>query len=85
MLQCADILTEVTGKKIVYVEVTAEQLVEKLKSSGMPEEYAKMLASMESLVKDGAEARMNDVVLRVTGKKPKSFREFAQENRDAWN
>lgn len=82
---CADILSEVTGKKIVHVNVTVEQLAEHhMRMSGMPEEYAKALASMDIPISNGSEARLNDVVLSVTGKRPKSFREFAQENRDVW-
>ncbi|ROW07821.1 hypothetical protein VMCG_03375 [Cytospora schulzeri] len=82
---CADILSEVTGKKIVHVSVTAEQLAERhMRISGLPENYAKVLASTDTLIKNGSEARLNDVVLSVTGKNPRSFREFAQENRDVW-
>lgn len=55
-----------------------------MRISGLPESYAKALAAMDNLIKNGSEARLNDVVLSVTGNKPKTFREFAQENKDVW-
>lgn len=67
------------------MNVTAEQLAQHhVRIAGMPEEYARALASMDMMIENGSEAKLNDVVLSVTGKKPKSFREFAQENRDVW-
>lgn len=85
MLQCAEILSEVIGKKITHVDVSVEELAEHAKKTiGMPDEYAKALAGMDAFVKDGQEAKLNDVVLSVTGKKPKTFREFAEENKSVW-
>lgn len=83
--QCADILTEVIGKKVVHVDLTVEELAEHhVKSSGLSEEYAKVLAGMDIPIKNGSEEKLNDVVLKVTGRKPKTFREFAVENKSIW-
>jgi len=30
------------------------------------------------------EAELDDIVLKITGRPPKSFREFALEHRDSW-
>ncbi|KUI57114.1 Agroclavine dehydrogenase [Cytospora mali] len=82
---CADILTEITGKKIIHENVTAEELASHYtKIMGFSEVHANFLGSMDVMIKNGLENRLNDVVLSVTGKKPKTFREFAQEHRDAW-
>lgn len=83
--QCADILSEVIGKGVIHVNLTAGELAERhIKNSGLSEEYAQVLASMDIPIKDGSEERLNDVVLRVTGRKPKTFREFAVENKLVW-
>lgn len=83
--QCADILGDVIGKKVVHVNLTVEELAEHhVKNSGIGEEYAKVLAGMDIPIKNGSEEKLNDVVLKVTGRKPKSFREFAEENKSIW-
>lgn len=85
MSQCADILGEVIGKKVVHVNLSVEDLAEHhVKNSGIGEEYAKVLAGMDIPIKNGSEEKLNDVVMRVTGKKPKSFREFAEGNKSIW-
>ncbi|KAK7738063.1 hypothetical protein SLS63_002396 [Diaporthe eres] len=83
--QCADILTEVIGKKVVHVNLTVEELAEHhVKNSGLSEEYAKVLAGMDTPIKNGSEEKLNNVVLTVTGSKPKSFKEFAVANKSIW-
>lgn len=55
-----------------------------VKNSGIGEEYARVLAAMDFPIKEGSEEKLNDVVLRVTGNKPKTFKEFALENKSIW-
>ncbi|KKY31111.1 putative agroclavine dehydrogenase [Diaporthe ampelina] len=83
--ECANVLSEVTGKKVVHVNLTVEELAEHhVKSSGIGEDYARVLAAMDIPIKNGSEEKLNDVVLRVTGREPKTFREFALENKSIW-
>lgn len=85
LLQCADIISEVIGKKVVHVNLTVEELAEHhVKNSGIGEGYAQVLASMDIPIKNGSEEKLNDVVLTVTGRKPKTFKEFAEENKSIW-
>lgn len=46
----------------------------------IPEDYAKMLAELETWIKKGGEEKLNDVVLKVTGREPKGLEEFVDEN-----
>ncbi|KAH8682273.1 hypothetical protein BX600DRAFT_448127, partial [Xylariales sp. PMI_506] len=80
----AKIFTEVLGRQIDYHELTEEELVERFRSFGMPLDYAGMLAKLDTLIKEGAENRVNDVVVSVSGKRPRSFREFVAAKRDTW-
>ena len=50
----------------------------------MQAEYANMLSSMDLMIASGAEARLNDVVEQITGKKPRKFRDFAEDNKACW-
>jgi len=79
-----DILTEVIGRPIEHVSLSIADLATRWSQTGMPEDYAMMLAGMDSLVRDGAENRTNDTVYKVTKMKPTSFRQFAQENKWRW-
>ncbi|KAI0848997.1 putative ergot alkaloid A [Daldinia vernicosa] len=80
----ATILSSTLQRQITHVKMSGEELVKMLESTGMPTEDAKMLAEMDSMVKDGVEERLNHVVEEVTGTPPVCFKDFAVRNRAAW-
>ncbi|KAK4205228.1 hypothetical protein QBC40DRAFT_323156 [Triangularia verruculosa] len=82
--EVAKILTEVLGRRIVHVDLTTEELEERLVMFWMPEEYARMMSAMDTAIKFGAENRTNDVVFSVTGEAPRKFREYAESVKDVW-
>ena len=48
-------------------------------SFGIPDDYARLLAQLDTAIKNGAEERLNSVILDVTGREPRTFREFVEE------
>ncbi|KAL9122827.1 MAG: hypothetical protein Q9187_000617 [Circinaria calcarea] len=80
----ADILSKVLHRKITHVKITESEKAAAMHSNGMPEDYAKMLASLDTKLSNGVEARMNNVVKEVTGGEPKAFSAFAKENKSCW-
>lgn len=50
----------------------------------MSEYYANFLANLEELASQGFETASGTAVEDVTGRPPKSFREFAETNKAAW-
>lgn len=50
----------------------------------MTAEEGEMIASMDTMIKDGAEDRLNTVVQDLTGVPPQSFHDFAQRERESW-
>ena len=82
--QIAEILSEVLGRKIVHVDMSATELQQRHRDFGMPEEWARMLSAMDTSIKFGAENRTNDVVFSVTGAAPRRFKDYAQSVRDVW-
>lgn len=80
----ASILSEVLGRKIVHVDLTAAGLEERLQSFGMPEDYSRMMSALDIAIKNGSENRTNDVVLAVTGSAPRKFKDFAESAKDVW-
>lgn len=50
----------------------------------MPRDYTEMMGGLDTAIKNGSEDRTNSVVLAVTGKQPKKFRDFAERNKAVW-
>ena len=44
---------------------------------GVPGDYARLLAQLDTAIKNGEEERLNSVVLDVTGREPTRFEDFA--------
>lgn len=85
IFQIANILTDVLGRKIVHVDLSAAELEKRHQAFGIPEEYAQMMSAMDTAIKFGAENRTNDGVLAITGKAPRKFRDFAESAKEVWN
>ncbi|WP_421111360.1 NAD(P)H-binding protein [Streptomyces sp. NEAU-S77] len=81
----ARIVAEVSGRRVSHVPVTPGALRERLADAGMPREFAAVLAGLDEDIRGGAEDRTTDTVLRVTGREPRSFRDFAKAHRAAWD
>jgi hypothetical protein len=83
-VQIASILSEVLGRTIVHVNLSHTELEKRHMESGIPEDYARMLSTMDTSIKFGAEDRTNDAVFVITGTAPKKFRDFAKSAKDVW-
>lgn len=68
----------------MHVKQEQHERAKSLQSSGMPAQYANMLASMDAMIAKGSEDRLNDVVLELTGKPPRKFRDFAEASKSCW-
>ncbi|KAK7458316.1 AFUA_2G17970 family ergot alkaloid biosynthesis protein [Colletotrichum acutatum] len=82
--EVAGILSDVLGRKIVHKRLSAQELVDRYAAQGMPRDYAEMMGGLDTAIKNGSENRTNSVVLAVTGKQPKKFRDFAERNKVVW-
>ena len=71
--EVAAIVGEVTGRPVVHRHLTQEQQCDRL-APLVGREFAEMLADMDRAIAEGAEDRTTDVVRRVTGREPHSFR-----------
>jgi uncharacterized protein YbjT (DUF2867 family) len=73
----AGILTRQTGRTIIHRSVSAEEAVIRITAHGVPTEFAKALAAMDTDISGGAEDRVTDTVKAVTGLTARSFQTFA--------
>ncbi|MYX28822.1 NAD(P)H-binding protein [Streptomyces sp. SID8381] len=69
----AAIITEATGRPVVHLRLSYEQMRDRL-AAQMPAEFAAMLAGMDRAIAQGAEDRVTDTVQRLTGRPPHTFR-----------
>lgn len=77
--EIAEMFTRALGRKITHLKITEEQLSAGMEKWGVPADYGKMLAGLDTVIKEGKESRLNDVVLKVTGRPPKKFEVYLGE------
>lgn len=75
-------LSEVTGRRFEHARLTEEELMERFRQGGIPDGFAGFLAALDTMVANGGEERLNNVVEQVIGRPPKSFRAYIEENKD---
>ncbi|MET0190119.1 MAG: NAD(P)H-binding protein [Pseudonocardia sediminis] len=75
----AAVLTDVTGSPVRHRAVTAEEQTARFAASGIPDDFAALLAALDVAIAGGSEDRVTDTVARVTGRAPRTLREVATE------
>ncbi|QUH05371.1 NmrA family NAD(P)-binding protein [Saccharopolyspora erythraea] len=71
----AAIITEVTGRPVRYTEVSVDEQTRRL-SAFLPQPYSRALAAVDADIRRGSEDRTTSVVEDLTGRPPRSFRDF---------
>lgn len=78
--EAAAILSSVTGKPIAYTAVSDDTFVGILTGAGVPEPYARFLATLFHPVREGWTARVTGDVETLTGHAPRTLSTYAQDN-----
>jgi len=73
----AAILTDISDQTITHVHVSVADLRAFYETAGLPSPIAQVLAALDDAIASGSENRTTDVVERITGSAPRSFRAFA--------
>lgn len=76
--QVANVLTETTGKKIVYSETTSEEFKSTLLTAGLPADYVDFLALIMGYLKAGYNSALTSSVKDILGREPISFQNYAK-------
>ncbi len=82
--EVAATLSDVTGIKIKYADISPEEFKKGLLAGGVSPEYADVLVYIAGALRDGHAAAVTESVAEVTGKAPISFQRYAEDNRKAW-
>ncbi|MFD2516185.1 SDR family oxidoreductase [Pontibacter locisalis] len=80
----AQIISEVTGKQVAYVDVPVQEAKLVMKEQGVPEKLADALVELDEVYKAGYSNEVNDEVQYVTGKKPHSFKQFVADYKECF-
>ncbi|MEV4119919.1 NAD-dependent epimerase/dehydratase family protein [Micromonospora sp. NPDC049645] len=75
----AAVLTEVGGRPVRHRAIDAADLATRHRANGLPPDFARFLASLDTAIAAGAEDRTTSTVVDVTGRSPRSFRDFCRD------
>ncbi|WTZ02058.1 ergot alkaloid biosynthesis protein [Micromonospora sp. NBC_01392] len=75
----AAILTDIGGRPVRHRAVDEDALAAYHELHGLPPDFARFLAGLDTAVAAGAEDRTTTTVADVTGRRPRSFRDFCRE------
>ncbi len=82
--QVADILSNVTGRKIAYQDIEPTTMLKSLLGAGLPNDYANFMLMILDFFKQGYSERTTDAVEKINGKKPISFKKYAEDYKASW-
>ncbi|MCA1186491.1 MULTISPECIES: ergot alkaloid biosynthesis protein [unclassified Saccharopolyspora] len=75
--EVAEVLAEVTGRPVRHRPVRTSERREVFRAAGMPEPFATALAAVDRGIRNGEEDLVTGAVAELTGRAPRSLREFA--------
>jgi uncharacterized protein YbjT (DUF2867 family) len=82
--QVAEILSNTTGRKINYVNISDEEARAAMKEIGMSDWLINTVSELSDYFRKGKASEISPAVDEVTGKKPISFSQFANDYVDAF-
>ena len=82
--QLAEILSNTTGRKINYVNISDEEARAAMKEIGMSDWLINTVSELSEYFRKGKASEISPAVEEVTGNKPISFSQFAKDYADAF-
>jgi uncharacterized protein YbjT (DUF2867 family) len=82
--QVAEVLSNATGRKISYVNISEEEARAAMKEIGMSDWLINTVSELSDYFRKGKASEVSPAVEEVTGRKPISFSQFANDYADAF-
>ncbi len=82
--EVAKALSKITGKKIVYEEITPATLQKSLLSGGFPQDYVEFMLVILGFLREGYNAATNDNVKTLLGRDPIGLQKYANDYKQNW-
>jgi uncharacterized protein YbjT (DUF2867 family) len=83
--QMAEILSNATGKRIDYRDIPKEEARHRLEKSGLSDWWIKVIMEVYDIYERGTQAQVSNAVEEVTGKRPRTFAQFAKDYVEFFN
>jgi uncharacterized protein YbjT (DUF2867 family) len=83
--EVAEIISQASGRPVVYQSLTDEQMADGARAAGVPESAIDYMMTLYGVVRAGYAAAVTRDVQKAIGRPPIPFREFAQQHKSAWN
>ncbi|TPO07525.1 SDR family oxidoreductase [Mesorhizobium sp. B1-1-5] len=81
--EIAALVSEVTGKPLEVIQLPDEALTEGVKAAGVPEDFARIIVSFDANTRAGRIGEVTDAVEKLSGRKPRTLRQFLEANKAA--
>ncbi|TIV32175.1 MAG: SDR family NAD(P)-dependent oxidoreductase, partial [Mesorhizobium sp.] len=81
--EIAALVSEVTGKALEVIQLPDEALTEGVKAAGVPEDFARIIVSFDANTRAGRIAEVTDAVEKLSGRKPRTLKQFLEANKTA--
>lgn len=82
--EAAQIIGEVTGTQVQYVDVPADAARPAMLEKQMPEWMVDAMLELEQAYREGRFSDTTDTVQRLTGRPPHSFRQFVEDHQECF-
>jgi uncharacterized protein YbjT (DUF2867 family) len=82
--QVAEVLSNATGKRISYVNISEEEAKAAMKEIGMSDWLINTVSELSDYFRKGKASEVSSAVEEVTGRKPVSFSQFANDYADSF-
>lgn len=82
--QVAEVLSNATGRKISYVNISEEEAKAAMKEIGMSDWLINTVSELSDYFRKGKASEVSSAVEEVTGRKPISFSQFARDHAEAF-
>jgi uncharacterized protein YbjT (DUF2867 family) len=82
--QTAEILSNATGKKIEYMNISDKEAREGMKEAGLDDWLINTISDLYTVFRKGYASEVSSAVEEVTGKKATTFVEFSKDYADAF-
>jgi len=79
--EIADILSQVLGRKIIYIPMEIEPFKQVLKDMGFNSHFIQHISAVAQDCRDGLFAGTNDLVEKLTGQKPMTMLDYIAKNK----
>jgi NAD(P)H dehydrogenase (quinone) len=82
--QIAELVSQLSGRKIEHVSIPLSALIDGMAEHGLPRPIAEIYASFDAGIAANELDLVSNHVERFSGQKPQSFADFLRANKSAW-